>query len=283
MGYEQYSNPASTTLSGNGGSITSGATAFNVADGTSFPSANFRLLIGAELIFVGARASNALSACVRGIEGTAAASHADGAAADHILTAQSLLLTSPYRGVRQPPAASAFATWVDQSTSTLTDDRGTLVLAYPGTTGGTQVRGAYKGLPATPFVVTLGVLCTLLYVNYRGGGLSLRRSSDGKLITLGAWSDNVVRLRKLNGSTSFNADYLTFAWNFSGGPMWWRIADDGTTRTWSYSIDGTHFVPFATNGHADFMTADQVGMFGNADSSSSAESNYVTAFHYEEA
>lgn len=62
-------------------------------DGAAFPSdGNFRIRIDDEIMIVGARASDTLSSITRGAEGTAAASHADGAEVTHPLTAGALLL-----------------------------------------------------------------------------------------------------------------------------------------------------------------------------------------------
>lgn len=284
MGYESYTNPATTTLAGNGGSITNSAASFNVAAGASLPSANFRIRIGTELIFVGARSTNALSGCVRGIEGTAAATHNDGDDVDHVLTAGGLRALGPYRGVRMAKAAADFGTWVNQGTSTIADELDGILLQFPGPASGNQLRGAFRSIPSTPYVITLGAIFTFYTANYRAGGLALRASASGKLISWGPWSDTGFRLRQWTDATTFNADYLSAVNNYQMPPMWLRVADDGSTRTWSFSLDGRNFVTVATNGHTDFLTADQVGIAGiGVVGTSGTESNYLYAFHYEEA
>lgn len=94
---EQYANlnislgQAQTTLSGNGGSITAGATSLNVAADTGFPTlAQFRILIDNELMIVTAGAGTTTWTVTRGAEGTTAASHNDGATVAHILTRDGL-------------------------------------------------------------------------------------------------------------------------------------------------------------------------------------------------
>lgn len=86
---EQLANSATTTLSA---AITSaGATTATVTNGSLFPSSgNFRILIDTELILVGARSGNNLSSMTRGIEGTTAATHSNGATVTHLLTKGSL-------------------------------------------------------------------------------------------------------------------------------------------------------------------------------------------------
>jgi hypothetical protein len=68
-----------TTLSGNGGSITSGATSMLVASSAGFPATPFLCIIGTEDIKVTAVVSLTWT-IVRGYNGTSAASHNDGVA-----------------------------------------------------------------------------------------------------------------------------------------------------------------------------------------------------------
>src|SRR6059036_897430 len=96
MALESYANApilsspsaAWTTLNG---AILAGDTSLIVASVASFPaSGQFRILIGDELLLVTAIAGTTFTV-TRGIEGTTAAAHADGASIYHTLTAASLL------------------------------------------------------------------------------------------------------------------------------------------------------------------------------------------------
>lgn len=94
---EQYANVneslgnAQTTLSGNGGSISAGATSLNVAAFTGFPAApQYRILIGNELLIVTGGAGTTTWTVTRGAEGTTAATHNDGATVTHVLTRDGL-------------------------------------------------------------------------------------------------------------------------------------------------------------------------------------------------
>src|ERR1700736_4132634 len=83
---ELFANSAQTTLSGNGGSISAGATSMIVASAALFPSSGtFRVLIDSELIKVTA-VSGATFTIARGDDGTTGASHNDGATVTLILT-----------------------------------------------------------------------------------------------------------------------------------------------------------------------------------------------------
>jgi hypothetical protein len=67
------------------------ATTLTVANGTVFPATgNFRIIIDTELLLCTSRSGNTLTV-TRGIEGTTAASHLNGAAVTHVLTQAGLL------------------------------------------------------------------------------------------------------------------------------------------------------------------------------------------------
>jgi len=59
--------------------------------GAAFPATgNFRILVDSELMLVGARSADVFSSITRGIEGTAAAAHSNGAQVTHLITAGAL-------------------------------------------------------------------------------------------------------------------------------------------------------------------------------------------------
>lgn len=76
---------ASTTLSSG---IASGTTSIPVADGSTYPTANFNIVIdkglaGEEKIFISSRSGNTLTVSARGADGTTAAAHSTGATVQH--------------------------------------------------------------------------------------------------------------------------------------------------------------------------------------------------------
>jgi len=85
---ENTANTYATTLN-NGGTLNSGDTSMVVTSATGSPAANFRVKIENELILVTAKSGTTFT-ITRGIEGTTAASHADGSAVTHVLTSASL-------------------------------------------------------------------------------------------------------------------------------------------------------------------------------------------------
>ena len=85
---EQLANNAQSSLNG---AITSGATSLVVNSAANFPtSGNFRITIDSEILLVTA-VSGTTFTVTRGVEGTTAAGHSNGATVTHILTAASLV------------------------------------------------------------------------------------------------------------------------------------------------------------------------------------------------
>ena len=86
MATEQFANNAQTTLNG---AITSPtATSIAVSSASGFPSsAQFRILVDSELMLVTSGAGTTTWAVTRGIEGTTARTHANGATVTQVLTA----------------------------------------------------------------------------------------------------------------------------------------------------------------------------------------------------
>lgn len=219
MPVEQITNNAASTLNG---SITNSATSLTVqtGDGAKFPTANFSIIIGTELIFVGSRSSDTFSSLVRGSEGTAAASHNNGDAVTHILTARSIkalgtiLHEETSFGTR--PSASLEGrlhfpnnglwiardngsswkgygpvfpitepadpgTWINQLSATLTLTSGGLFLLVPAT-GTEGIHARVKSTPSTPWTLTLGFIPMQTFVDFSSVGICLRESGTSKII-----------------------------------------------------------------------------------------------------
>ena len=83
---ELFKNLASTTLSGDIDAVT---TSVGVASAMGFTGGNFRILVDSEIMLVTA-VSGTTFTVTRGVEGTSASAHSNGATAKHILTAGAL-------------------------------------------------------------------------------------------------------------------------------------------------------------------------------------------------
>jgi hypothetical protein len=86
---ENISNLATSTLSGNSGSISSGASSFKVLSATGFPAGPARVIIGSEIIQYTTLSGVTFSGLTRGAEGTTAAQHYDNDVVAHVMTAGS--------------------------------------------------------------------------------------------------------------------------------------------------------------------------------------------------
>jgi hypothetical protein len=128
MAVELFANNASTILSGNGGSISAGATTFNLLSAAQFPiSGNFRVRIGLELILVTGISGNTITSCTRQIENTTAVSHNDGDEVEHIVTAAGLVQAMDERDNVWKFWDGIIITVADQdvpSNTTVADDNG---------------------------------------------------------------------------------------------------------------------------------------------------------------
>jgi hypothetical protein len=164
---------------------------------------------------------------------------------------------------------------VNQSTATAVDNGGAILLTIPASGGasGDNHRFIVRSVPATPYTVTAFVAFRWSYENFSRGGLYLRNSGSGNLImhgfdhgaSGGTSGMPPFAVMKYTSPTAFSATYtLTtpptpYGWPFSKG-IWLRLADDGTTRTFSTSVDGFVWTTVHSVGHTDFITPDQIGI-----------------------
>lgn len=176
------------------------------------------------------------------------------------------------------PVDGDFA-WVNQGGATVTTTNGGIAL-YTSADTGFLLRLRVKTAPATPYTITTYILPALGPANFSIVGMCFRQSSDGKLATWGLINSSGAKLQsaKFTSATAFSATYSEIA-QPPLIPRWWRIADNGTSRICSFSADGVNFITFHTVGRTDFMTADQVGFFVQANTYDAC----ATLLHWKEA
>lgn len=174
------------------------------------------------------------------------------------------------------PSLAGISTWVNQGGASVDTTSGATTLTAPAAAGD-NIRLRVKTAPATPYVITARLTASGA-PGASSWGLAFRQSSDGKLHLLlcgGSVSGGTPGIFsiKFTNPTTFSASYAsTLGFNLNTGfpPAFLRIADNGTNRTVSYSMDGVNFTEYHTIGRTDFLTADQVGFFANAASSTLA-------------
>lgn len=165
------------------------------------------------------------------------------------------------------PALSAPTTWVNQGGASVDTTNGGVYLSAPATAGD-SLRLRVKTAPATPYTITAAFLADVYAVDFPNAGLAFRSSGTSAIAVcaISASATDVkltVSSTKFTNSTTFSANYASAG--FYPSPVAWiRIQDTGVNRTCSTSMDGQHWRTLHTVGRTDFLTADQVGYYVNA-------------------
>jgi hypothetical protein len=168
-----------------------------------------------------------------------------------------------------PPTGAAWS-WLNQNGSTITETKDALLLLGAGVGNVSNLTGRLKAAPATPYTVTALVLAPPMIKNNHGWGLLLRNSSSGRIRTFGI-AEFVASATvpgpaiMVWGTTSATAAFADFSYAQPIGAIvrWYRIADDGTTLTFSISEDGQNWLTIYAEARATYVTGgpDQIGFF----------------------
>jgi hypothetical protein len=267
---EVFTNNASTTL----------AAALNDSDGTLtvhssalFPAVGssgadwFRVLIDSEILSVYA-ITGATWTVHRGVEGTAAAAHAEDAVVTHILTAEALRAL-PMNLIHgdidfNPPVAGDFS-WVNQDTAEPEDRYYTLGIKAPASSGGVRARVQTLASPNYYFeTVISGGISSASGNGYVG--ICARQSSDGKLILFGFDRDGALFIARYTDPDTFDSviSPLTFPVTVAPGTqVRLEMENDDPTRTFTLVIGGIWFTIYS-EAHDAFMVEDEVGFWADS-------------------
>lgn len=267
---DNFANGYTTTLNG---SISNSVTSLTLTSATGAPTAPFRILIGTEIILVGARSGTACSSCTRGAEGTTAATHTNGDAITHLLTVGGLQGCSFVGGAEvfpfTTPVDSQFA-WVNQGTASIVAAPTNALCLSVLAASGDSIKLRKMSAPSTPYTITAALLPGRPNINFAAIGLAWRQSSDGKIVTFAYVHDttgftaNSMGVQKFTNATTFSANYGSNM-NFTPcGLLWMQISDNGTNRICRVSGDGANWLQVHSVGRTDFLTGDEVGFFANA-------------------
>jgi hypothetical protein len=159
-------------------------------------------------------------------------------------------------------------------------DGGSLVKAPPPTIAGEAVRLRIQRVnylaPTTPpYTVTAGFIPLLDPTNQTSCGIVFYESSTDKFIffrllyddTVLTKNDLLISLDKYPGPNLSPTAYKQRSAGTLTGPMcWFRMADDGTNLTWSFSTDGKNYLVFDTHSRTDFLAGgpDLIGFAVNS-------------------
>lgn len=169
-----------------------------------------------------------------------------------------------------PPVVANYS-WVNQGSATVTQQGNTAVLIVPATSG-VNLRCQVKSAPSTPYNITIAYSFSQGSGTFVNMGACWRQSSDGKLITCMNDANLTKTVTKWSSPTLVSANYGSVTnIRSSIDLVWFRISDDGTNRKCFVSNDGLNFLQIHTIGRTDFMTADQVGFYIDAENSISSQ------------
>lgn len=166
------------------------------------------------------------------------------------------------------PVDGDFA-WINQGGASVNAAGGGIYLLAPTGTAGISFRIRKKAAPATPYTITACLLPHWIANNNSYVGLCFREAATGEISAWGPRINSTVGTGvtlsglKYTSPTAFSASYADLGWGMPQ-PVWLRIADNGTNRICSFSADGQNWIAIHTVGRTDFLTADEVGFFADA-------------------
>lgn len=170
--------------------------------------------------------------------------------------------------------------WVNQGGASVDTTYGGIHLIAPAGAG-INLRVRVKSIPSVPYVVTALVLVAS-HNNFWGRlGLVFRQSSDGKIQTLNVGT-NAIEVLKYTDATTYSANYAarTIVPNKAPQLLWLRLEDDNTDRKCYWSTNGQNWHTVHSVGRTDFLTADQVGFYANAENATYPA--HITLLSWEE-
>lgn len=300
---EQFSNAGGANLDG---AISNSATSITVKNAVNAPSSGtFRAMIDSEYLKVTA-VSGLTWTVVRGDGGSTAATHADNATVDIIVTKEAIdslvtvqasgtevsnrrvinftgaMVTDdstnkranvaisggiPWENPVTSPVAGNFA-WVNQGSATVTTtSKGALFLSAPALSGD-SLKILKMAKPGTNWTVIMRFDATLLNVNFNSVGFIVRDSSASKIVNFSKGTTSLA-INTYTNPTTYSATPFTVANELSDRSPWWKFQCSSGVVTWSRSVDGESWVPLTTYTLSSFLTTpDEIGFFANANNSS---------------
>lgn len=141
------------------------------------------------------------------------------------------------------------------------------------------VRARVKALPTPPFTITAAFLMHFYKATDQEAGILLRQSSDGKLFSLGFYSNNTavgVGSRDYTSVTVVSATNANFDQPSAFGLVWLQLTDNNTNNILKWSYDGYTWQTLLTESRTAFITADQVGFYARTTNSNSCTATMLS-------
>lgn len=253
---EKLENDAPTALTTLNGAITAGAGTATLTDGSVFPAdGDYRLSIDTEIVLVTVRATNVVT-ITRGVDGTTAATHSDGADVFIIITQEGIDqyikdFVNP-AAFNQPPhkllnkagsvLTKADFTNLNLGTGTVIDDAHGGISMAMAQGAAPNARVIHKSAPSTPYTVTAHVLSGIgsNAAAENANVLGFRDSGDGKLSFISFhYGTNTITQYLTTPTSAAGAPANSSTQNVAFRPDYWlKIEDDGTNLKYYTSADG---------------------------------------------
>jgi len=158
--------------------------------------------------------------------------------------------------VRCPHRFSADFTWDNQETATAVDDGDGISLRDPAHTG-LDARVLYRAAPATPYTIDAFWRCSSFLKDFLSFGIGFRNGTNGAFHVM-TWRSQtgVIQLyeQKYDTPTAFaSGGQIKTIPSWSHGHM--RMADDGASIKWHYSLDGDNWNLIKSASRTGFLAA----------------------------
>ena len=276
MARERTQNGGVTFLNG---ALNDSATTVPVADASFLSSVpQYRIILDAEIMLVTGISGNNLTV-IRGVEGSTASSHSDGATIAQIMTKEGIQRymqdwTNPFFDVTagfpyqllDSTGASLITTdfaWTNQGSAADATQANAGILFTIDSTASDSVRLYLRTLTA-PWKVTCAFTHLWLGGTTPGVGMCIVDNTAGNFK---AWGNEGVadykRDRWTNTTTNASTQQ-TFSSLGSRSKIWLQLEDDNVDHFFRISIDGINFVTVAQETRTTHTTTpDRVGMFFN--------------------
>jgi hypothetical protein len=234
---ENFANNASTTLNG---TINNSTTSVVVTSAAGFPSANFRILIGSELMLV-TGVSGTTFTVTRGIEGTGAASHSSGVQVTQIITAGGLLQYITENAAPAGPTTSytqSNFTVLNTHGETITDQTGAILLSIPARTANFQAILLSRPIPTAKVEAAFDLMAAVASATDLRFMFGYRESATGKMTLMGLFSSGEFAVRHHSAFTDEGTAIVTAGRHIGSNPRFLKVEKSGSNLLFSISVDG---------------------------------------------
>jgi len=172
------------------------------------------------------------------------------------------------QGVKVTANAAGFS-WLNQGGATDTIMSSGAVYLIGTNQSGDQLRFWSNAAPgSTPYTRTACLIPVITGPDFSHVGFGFYSSVSGQIEEITTQDNGDLSVQQFHNFTSFNARVIDVGFGKIFGCVYFRITNDGTNLTYSYSFDGSNFIQLWTELVSAFFSSppDTIGVFldGNA-------------------